>query len=154
MLPCCVSGSTEVTKFTRRDMTKNVLENLLLAVNRNKVRIQDPIDLIKVIFNIVMRYDSMSLDEKKSIMLETFEAIVVGKDGVLFTQDDLLPRNVIEGLQILIKSNLLFSVLDLLLELSQAQSVTSLVGRLIASIFGRLWRGGQSKALEYNPTKP
>jgi hypothetical protein len=149
MIPCCVHGSAKSPNFTSKEFTKKtVLENLLLAVNRDKIRIQDPFDLIKAIFNIVMRFDSMTLDEKKNIMLETLEAIVVGKDGVLFTQDDLLPRNVIEGLQILIKSNLLFSVLDLLYELSQAQSVSSLVTRLISSVFGRLFWRRDVKMLE------
>jgi hypothetical protein len=150
-----VFGSSISPKFTSKEFTKKtVLENLLLAVNRDKIRIQDPIDLIKAIFNIVIRFDSMTLEEKKNIMLETLEAIVVGKDGVLFTQDDLLPRNVIEGLQILIKSNMLFSILDLLYELTQAQSVTSLVTKLVSSLFSRLFWRREIKMLEEKKTDP
>jgi hypothetical protein len=77
---------------------------------------------VKAIFNIVNKFADMGLEDKKRVVIETLEDIVAGQDGILYTQDDLVSREVLEGLEILISSSFVFATIDLVYELSQAKA--------------------------------
>ena len=116
------SGVLRASLRHEREMKRRVLENLFYAINKQKITINNAFDLVKAIFNIVNKFAELGLEEKKRVVIETLEDIVAGQDGILYTQDDLLSREVLEGLEIMISSSFLFATIDLVYELSQAKA--------------------------------
>ena len=116
------SGVLRASLRHEREMKRRVLENLFYAINKQKITVDNAFDLVKAIFNIVNKFAELGLEEKKRVVIETLEDIVAGQDGILYTQDDLLSREVLEGLEIMISSSFLFATIDLVYELSQAKA--------------------------------
>ena len=116
------SGVLRASLRHEREMKRRVLENLFYAINKQKITVENAFDLVKAIFNIVNKFGELGLEEKKHVVIETLEDIVAGQDGILYTQDDLLSREVLEGLKMLISSSFLFATIDLVYELSQAKA--------------------------------
>lgn len=116
------SGVLRASLRHEREMKRRVLENLFYAINKRTITIDNTFDLVKAIFNIVNKFGELGLEEKKHVVIETLEDIVAGQDGILYTQDDLLSREVLEGLEIMISSSFLFATIDLVYELSQAKA--------------------------------
>jgi hypothetical protein len=141
------SGVLRASLRHEREMKRRVLENLFYAINKKKITIDNAFDLVKAIFNIVNNFGDMGLEEKKRVVIETLEDIVAGQDGILYTQDDLVSREVLEGLEILISSSFVFATIDLVYELSQAKA-TARYSCWFSRLFGSIcccWRESTDK---------
>lgn len=123
--------------FCKSIMSEQVLEKFANHVKTNEdVKIDNAIDALRILAVIVTKTASVNESERKEIIIKILEEITAGADGVLFTEDDRLPRNVLEGLEILIRSDMLSSTIDLVLEVSQIKtgfSITMYLWDLLSS---------------------
>jgi len=106
---------------------KRVYQHFVSHVTDNKIQVENAIDVVRSIAYIVDGLCNLPLEEKKKLVIETLEDIVAGPDGILYTDDDLLPRHVVEGIEILIRTNIIVSTIELVFELSQAKASVGLV---------------------------
>lgn len=110
--------------------TQRVINNLKKALEEENHQVHTAFDLIHLLVVIVSKIDSLSQESKRSLLLNVIDDIIAGADGVLYTEDDLLPPHVTDGLRALIKSNLLFATLDFMGEMTQTKKTCSLLSCL------------------------
>lgn len=104
------------------DYKQRIVLNLIQRINDGSVDINNAVDLLKAVFVIVNKFTTFDQQRKKEVVIETLEDIVAGRDGILYTDDDLLPKHILDGLKALIDNNMLLSTLDLLWDMSYAKT--------------------------------
>jgi hypothetical protein len=93
-------------------------EDLMNSLSNSKNIINNPFDLLKILVLSVDKYDHLSTNEKKTLIIKTIHEIAAGKDGILNTEDDLISPRILKTLKVLIKTGIITSTLDLLYEIS------------------------------------
>lgn len=58
---------------------------------------------------------------KKELLLKILERVIAGKDGVLGTDDDLLPAKTVQDIQTLLKSNVLESMVETIVDITRGK---------------------------------
>lgn len=91
-------------------------------VMKKDIRIDTPFDVLKSLVNIVEGFSNLTGEEKKTIVIQTLEDITAGSDGVLGSDDDLIPRYILDGLELLIRSNMISATIDLVCEATLAKT--------------------------------
>jgi hypothetical protein len=87
--------------------------------------VQDAGDVLRALAQVTSRYSGLSKEERKGVMVRVLEEVAAGKDGVLGTSDDLIPQPVLASMRVLINSDVVPSLLDMLLELTGASALAS-----------------------------
>lgn len=100
---------------------KRVYKNFINHVTKNNVSLNNGVDVIKSLVYVTDGFIKLTKEEKKQIIIETLEDITAGADGILNTEDDLLSPTVLEGLELLIKSDMIISTIDLVFETMHAK---------------------------------
>lgn len=103
--------------------------------------IHSSIDALKLMVKTMDDYDGLSGHQKKDMLLRILNEITAGDDGILYTQDDLLPRKIHDGLFFMIEHNLVSPIIDLVCEVTPmrlSKRITCFVYR-IASVFCCCW---------------
>lgn len=95
-----------------------VLKNIMKKLQEQLIRIQkDNVTatfLIKVGFEVVYNYKELNTHAvRKEYLLKALETIAKGKDGILGTEDDLIPEPVLHQLQTMIDTDMLQGVVQL-----------------------------------------
>ena len=106
--------------------SQRVYENLVKQLQDDAIPLRDAFDVTHLVVKIVYKFDTCSREEKNRIIIATIEDIVAGKDGILYTDDDLLPPHIIDGLRALINSNILLSTVDFICEVTHVKSSCTL----------------------------
>ena len=106
---------------TIQPVYRRVYQNFANHVAKKDVVMNDAFDALRSLVYIVDGFGSLSGEENKSIVIQTLEDITAGRDGVLYTEDDLLPRHVLEGLKLLIETNMISATIDLICEATHAK---------------------------------
>jgi hypothetical protein len=117
---------------------KRVYRNFVQHVTKENVQFNDAFDAIRNLIYVANRFEDLNGEEKKIVIIQTLEDITAGKDGVLYTEDDILPRHVLEGITILIRSNMISSSIDLIYEATAAKagmSLTCYICRILSLVF-------------------
>lgn len=86
------------------------------ALFKRGMSIRDALDAIRTLVEIINDYDELSGKQKKELLTRVLKDICAGPDGSMYTQDDLVPANIIDGIHILIETNMISSVIDLICE--------------------------------------
>lgn len=87
------------------------------AILEKRININDPIRLIDDAYRLVMAMSTVtnaSLDDKRKIAFRAIELIAAGNDGIAGTADDLIPKEIVDKIGVLINSGLLTSVIDVI----------------------------------------
>lgn len=106
-------------------LPSRVYSNLLHHVSKVDVKIDNALDVVKSVWYVIDGFGSLSLDEKKKVAIQTLEDIAAGDDGVLDTDDDIIPGHVLKGIKLLIECNLVIDMIDLLCEVTQSKQLVS-----------------------------
>lgn len=72
---------------------------------------------LATLWEFVQKYDYLSIAQKKALLLQAVTLFAAGKDGVLGTDDDVLPKTLLENLHMLLEKNLVEDTLSLFQEL-------------------------------------
>jgi hypothetical protein len=107
-------------------LVNTVYQHFVNRVVHGHLELNSVFDVLKSFIYILDGFESLSGAEKKTIIMKTLEEIAAGADGILYTEDDLMPPHVYDGLVLLIKHNLISSSIDLIADLMHSNPVCSL----------------------------
>lgn len=102
-----------------------VYKNFLHHVSREDVKVENAMDVIKSLWYVVDGFGEMNTEEKKKVVILALEDLASGKDGVLNTDDDIIPPHILKGITLLIECNLVMDMIDLIYEVTQAKQCMS-----------------------------
>ncbi len=121
-----------------KQICERVYKNFVNHVMKKDMHIETPYDVLKSLVYIVEGFNNLTGEEKKAIVIQTLEDITAGEDGVLGSDDDLIPRHVMDGLELLIRSNMISSTIDLVCEATLAKTgmtITCYFYKILTFIF-------------------
>ena len=113
------------------NIIKSKLPNRLLydkiksVISDKKISILNSIQLLTLLIEEVEKFDNMYGNEKKQYVINTLEEIAKGDDGILGTEDDIIPQYIYESLKILIESNLISDIIDNMINIYNKKSKSS-----------------------------
>lgn len=90
-------------------------------IKKDGLDTKSPTDVIARGARMLESKQGMSLEEKKSCLMKLIEEVAKGKDGVLGTDDDLLPKDTVEALRILIDGGLLGDIVKFILAATEGR---------------------------------
>lgn len=123
-------------------LCERVYKNFVNHVMKKDMHIETPFDVLKSLVYIVEGFNNLTGEEKKAIVIQTIEDITAGSDGILGNNDDLIPLHVLEGLELLIRSNMISATIDLICEATLTKTGITLscyIYKLLAFIFCTCW---------------
>ena len=83
-------------------------------IKTNKINKNNAIDLIKDIFkNIELELPNTNEKSKVDIVVEYVKQIAKGKDGILGTEDDMLPKHVIDDMEKMASTSIFLDIVHL-----------------------------------------
>lgn len=115
-----------------------VYKNFINHITKNNIELNNGVDVIKSLVYVTDGFIKLTKEEKKQIIIKTLEDITAGEDGILNTEDDLLSPSVLEGLELLIKSDMIVSTIDLVFEAMHAK-IGVTIGYYIYTILSRIF---------------
>lgn len=92
---------------------QRIVKNVIYRVTLHETPMNNAMDVLKVLMQVVEGYSNLSGPAKKQLVIDTFEDIVSGKDGILGTEDDLFPPHILVGMEAILRSELLAHTIDL-----------------------------------------
>jgi hypothetical protein len=108
-------------------MESRVYQNFVKELTHEKVQIDTAFDVIKYLVKAMNEFYDLNGRQKKRVVIKVLEDICSGPDGILYTEDDLLPRHIIDGLRLLIETGMISSSIDLVCEAVLAKTGVSLL---------------------------
>ena len=120
-----------IYKMNNSNIAKSKLPNRLLydkiksVISDKKISILNSIQLLTLLIEEVEKFDNMYGNEKKQYVINTLEEIAKGDDGILGTEDDIIPPYIYESLKILIESNLISDIIDNMINIYNKKSKSS-----------------------------
>lgn len=122
------------------DKHKTIMENVYNkfmkeVLKKDSIKINNTIDFIKSLWLIINELNTLSYDEKKHIAIHTLNNIAAGKDGILNTPDDLIESHILYYLDMLIESDMIINIIDLMIENIPPLRCSVSICSFFASIF-------------------
>lgn len=87
---------------------------LLSAIKGGEIDSKDAISIVRKTMELVQRYPHLSGDNKKHVTVEVIRAIAAGKDGIAGTEDDLILRDTVNSISVLLEGNLIHNLIDVI----------------------------------------
>lgn len=94
---------------------------ILKAIRAKSVDTTSALKLVADSMKIVEQVVSRPGKEKKEILLTCLREIAKGEDGIAGSKDDIINKNVIESLSVLLKDNLIEDVITFTIDLSKGK---------------------------------
>lgn len=113
---------------------EKVTANIRRLISENKVRVTNAIGLLRVAMQEVERLNEFTGSQKQSLVIEVLSRIAKGPDGISGTQDDLIPPLVIDGVRVLIESNLIGATIDLIIDATRGRLDINKVNTCMSSL--------------------
>lgn len=101
---------------TEKRLVTRVYKHFLEKVAHEKIKLENPIDVLRSLWYIVDGFGNLSKDDKKKIVILLIEDIAAGKDGILDTEDDIIPYHILKPIIRMIECDLITSTIDLICE--------------------------------------
>jgi hypothetical protein len=98
-----------------------VYSSLVDSIKKENVDVKSPTDIMTKGAEILDRKAGLTDETKKSCLIQVIEEFVKGKDGVLGTDDDLIPHATLESLRIMIDGGLIEDIAKLVLTGTQGR---------------------------------
>jgi hypothetical protein len=116
---------------TSNIISKSKLPNKILydriksLIGDKKITILNSIQLLTLLIEEVEKFGNLYGNEKKQYVINTLEEIAKGDDGIIGTDDDIIPEYIYESLKILIESNLISDIIDNMINIYNKSSKKS-----------------------------
>jgi hypothetical protein len=98
-----------------------VTEGLRSAVANRADLISNPMNIVGVGMQLMNKYPTLSGTEKKNLLIKGLTSLASGKDGILGTADDAIPKPVVDTITTLIQGNLINDIIGLLVDTSKGR---------------------------------
>lgn len=99
---------------------ERVLDRLTKNLKEHNADVPNVYELIRLICKLVNRFDELSPKQKKKLVMVTIHDIV-------YNDDDLLPRDMIHTMEVMINNDLLASSIDFVADFTQVKRTWSII---------------------------
>jgi len=87
-------------------VTNKVTILLLESLSDNKIDNMSAMSIIAKGMEIMETFPNLNGEEKKKMLMNVIKKVAAGADGILGTEDDVLPKECVETLQLILEKNL------------------------------------------------
>lgn len=84
------------------------------ALLKKTVNIQSPFDVIQAVYRTIASFRDLPPMKRKDFAIQVLRRIAAGADGVSGTDDDLIPVDIVQKITVLLESDVVGNILDLL----------------------------------------
>jgi hypothetical protein len=102
-------------------ITTEVVEGLRTAVANRTDLLSNPMNIVGVGMELMNKYPALSGSEKKALLIKAFTSFASGKDGILGTADDNLPKPVVDTITTLVQGNMIGDIISLVADVSKGR---------------------------------
>lgn len=102
-------------------ITTEVVQGLREAIANRADLISNPMNIVGVGMQLMNKYPTLSGTEKKNLLIKGLTSLASGKDGILGTADDVIPKPIVDTITTLVQGNLINDVIGLLVDTSKGR---------------------------------
>jgi hypothetical protein len=95
-------------------VTNKVTIILLESISNNQLSQVSAMNVIAKGMEIMETFPNLSSTDKRSLLLKVIHKVAAGADGILGTEDDLLPKECMETLKIILENNLADGIIGII----------------------------------------
>lgn len=95
-------------------ITNKVTIILLEAISDNQLSNVSAMNIIAKGMEIMETFPNLSSSEKKTLLVKVIQKVAAGADGILGTDDDLLPKECMEMLKVILDNNLTDGIISII----------------------------------------
>jgi len=85
------------------------------GILKGEIAKDSPTKLIAKGMEIMESFSNMSGDQKKKMLIRVIEKIAAGSDGIVGTEDDIIPKEVVESLKLLLEKDLIGDIVQVVM---------------------------------------
>jgi hypothetical protein len=106
---------------------------------KNGISFGNAISVVQEIMKNLEVFKGLTGEEKHAITLTILDEIAKGKDGIIGTEDDLIPEHILKGIKALIENDLINSTISLIKQTMKgelkAETVKKCFGNMTGCVF-------------------
>uniref|UniRef100_A0A6C0CR58 Uncharacterized protein n=1 Tax=viral metagenome TaxID=1070528 RepID=A0A6C0CR58_9ZZZZ len=84
------------------------------SILKGEISKDSPMKLIAKGMEMLEMFPNMKGDEKKALLVKAIEKIAVGADGVAGTDDDIIPKSVVDALKTILEKDLIGDIIQVI----------------------------------------
>lgn len=84
------------------------------GILKGEISKDSPMKLIAKGMEILETFPNMKGEEKKALLVKVIEKIAAGADGVVGTEDDIIPASVVESLKTILEKDLIGDIVQVI----------------------------------------
>lgn len=100
---------------------QDVVKKLSEILAKQSGLLINPLQAVTMGMELMNKYPSLSGSEKKVMLVKALNVISSGKDGIVGTNDDVIPKPVLDTLMKLIEGQLVHNLIDLVSDVSKGK---------------------------------
>lgn len=108
--------------ITEKRLVTRVYKHFIEKVSNERIKLENPLDVLKSLWHIVDKLGHLSNNDKKKVIILLIEDVAAGKDGILDTDDDIIPSNIVKLMIMMIECDMITSTIDLICEVTQIKT--------------------------------
>lgn len=114
----------------------DVTDGLRNAITSRADLVCNPMNVVGVGMQLINKYSVLSGTEKKTLLVKCLHNIAAGKDGVLGTADDTIPKPIVDAITKLIEGNLMDGVISLVADVTKGRFNTKEAKKAVTGCVG------------------
>jgi hypothetical protein len=99
----------------------DVITNLRKLIDSKKDMLKNPLSVVALGMQVMNGYNGLSGDEKKLILVKALTTIANGADGVAGTNDDVLPKPIMDTITKLLNGTMIHDMINLVSDVSKGK---------------------------------
>lgn len=102
-------------------IVNDVVKNMRKLFESKKEMLTNPLNIVAMGMELMNKYNGLSGMEKKTILVQALNTIANGADGIADTEDDVIPKPVMDTIKILIDGQLISHMINLVSDVSKGK---------------------------------
>lgn len=99
----------------------DVVRNLRKEIESRADLLKNPLNIVAVGMELMNSYPRLSGSEKKMALIQALSTIADGADGIAGTEDDVIPKPMMDTIKALIEGKLIHHVVNLIADVSKGR---------------------------------
>lgn len=110
-------------------VTNKVTIILLESISNNQLSQVSAMNVIAKGMEIMETFPNLSSADKKCLLLKVIHKVAAGADGILGTEDDLLPKECMDTLKIILENNLADGIISIIADTAHGKfNINKVIG--------------------------
>lgn len=89
------------------------------AIESKELNIQSAMTIVKKGMELMDKYKNLSGKEKKDLLIKVLDNISAGNDGIIGTDDDILPQETVAAMRTILDGKLINDIIDTMLSVAR-----------------------------------